>query len=416
MAEYCAQNSLAKCKLERHDGVIVAYSKIYGVAKMIAEILRAFGAELDDGPTDIKFHIVRVEKEMTQASSSKLLTAIEDLFYILLARLKCEIQQIDINESFQLEFRYQRTNPRYLTKKGLPEIKHLKLVLEACKRLLLSDEVCSLLNTELIRYQQEDYIQQTMQLGEVAGCFTDDPIGYRQYIQSLITDPDSPYRMKWSGLNSIYETAPAMILATLKEKYLGILAREKKQGKITNTEVRSPSPAWKLNPIYEEERRIQANREAACAMLHGITVGEFRRQSGQDKIRGYVQQNLCVCLENCTCSRRCTVKGSRICPCTSRMNLLYEDDLGLRRPFVERSADMAVILFEALSATYQGIDLNEMTYYLNRGLEFFHEEVTLFRERYWRAAAQDSYFFGFNTDFQYRQRINEDGFQRGWPH
>ncbi|KAK2858400.1 hypothetical protein FQN49_004769 [Arthroderma sp. PD_2] len=411
-AEYCGPKPLTDRKAERHDRAVMVYSKIYGIAKMIFEILSAFGAELDDTPMDIKFHISRVEIELTQASSSKLLSATEDLFYILLARLKNEIQRIDVNQSFQFNFGRQKINPRFLDRRGLPEHKHLKLIFDACRRLLLSEQVCGLLNTELIRHQQEDYIQQTMQMGEVAGYFADDPIGYRKYIQSLITDPNSPYRIKWSGLNPIYDAAPAMIFATVSEKYLGIMAREKKEGKDACPKVRSPPPAWKSNPIQEEERRIQANREAACAMLHGITVGEFRRRDGQERVRGYVQQNLCVCLELCTCSRRCTVKGSRICPCTSRMNLLCEEDLGLRRPFVERCADMAVILFEALSATYQGIGVLEMMYYLNRGLEYFHEEVTLFRENYWKAAAQDNLFFDFTGDFQYRQRISESAFRR----
>ncbi|EFQ99856.1 hypothetical protein MGYG_02868 [Nannizzia gypsea CBS 118893] len=411
-AELCCPEPCADHKSERQDRVVVAYSKVYGVAKMISEILRAFGSELSDSPTDIKFHIARVEKELTQPYSPKLLAAVEDLFYIVLARVKSEIQQIDIDENFQFDFHFIKTNSRLLRRKGLPEIRHLRLIFEACKRLLLSAEVCGILNTELIRQQEDDYIQQTMQMGEETGYFADDPVGYRRYIQSLITDPDSPYRMKWSGLNPVYDSSPEMILAALREKYMGIISRETKQGKFNNVKVKSPPPTWKSNLAYVEERRIQANREAACAMLHGINVGEFRRQKGQEIVRQYVQQNLCVCLENCTCSRRCTVKGWRVCPCTSRMNLLYEEDLGPRRPFVERCADMAVILFEALSASYQGIGLYGMACYLNRGLEFFHDEVTHFRDHYWKAAAQDNYYFDFNIEFQYRQRIGEDVLQR----
>ncbi|EGD90719.1 hypothetical protein H112_02187 [Trichophyton rubrum D6] len=411
-AEFCGPQTFEDSKSGRQGRAVMAYSKVYGVAKMISEILKAFGSELDDTPTDIKFHISRVEKELTQPYSAKLLAAVEDLFYILLARVKSEIRQIDIEESFEFDYRFSRTNSRLLRSKGLPEIKHLRLIFEACKCLLLSEEVCSVLNTELIRHQEEDYIQQTMLMGEEAGYFADDPVGYRQYIQSLITDPDSPYRMKWSGLNAVYDASPEMIFATLREKYMGITARERKRGKCAGVKVKSPPPAWTSNPAYAEERRIQANREAACAMLHGITVGEFRRRNSQVVVRQYVQQNLCVCLENCTCSRRCTVKGWRICPCTSRMNLLYEEDLGLRRPFVERCADMAVILFEELSASYQGIGLHGMTCFLNRGLEFFHDEITHFRDHYWQAVAQDNYYFDFNMDFQYRQRISDGVLRR----
>ncbi|KAF3483986.1 uncharacterized protein GIQ15_03310 [Arthroderma uncinatum] len=341
-AEYCGPKPLSERKAERHDRVVVAYSKIYGVAKMIAEILGAFGAELDNTPTDIKFHIARVETELTQASPSKLLSATEDLFYILLARIKNEIQRMEINESFKFNFRHQKINPRFLERRGLPERWHLKLIFDACRRLLLSEEVCGVLNTELIRQQQEEYMDQTMQMGEAAGYFEDDPIGYRRYIQSLITDPNSPYRIQWSGLNPVYDAAPAMIFATVNEKYLDILAREKKQGKSSSPKVRSPPPAWKSNPIHKEERRIQANRDAACAMLHGITVGEFRRREGQEK----------------------------------------------------------------------GIGVLQMMHYLNRGLEYFHEEITLFRDSYWKAATQDNCLFDFTSEFQYRQRISEDAFRR----
>lgn len=243
-----------------------------------------------------------------------------------------------------------------------------------------SDYICGDLNTELIRQQQADYVHQTMELGESAGCFSGDPQGFRRYVQSLITDPNSPYRVKWNGLNPIYDAAPAMVLATLSEKYLGVFAKEKKAQKLDEENqslAREP-----VDPEHEEMRHVMAHREAAYAMLHSMSVGEYRRQAGDLQLGDYVREDLCICFRFCPCSRRCTAKGGRMCPCTSRLSLVCEEHVpNLKQSFIEKCADLAVTLFERLSAIYRGVNVIDMMVELDSGLDIFREEIVGYHAR-----------------------------------
>lgn len=326
---------------------------------------------------------------MTASDSNNLLVAVEDLFYALIARLNIEVQNIDLCQSFHFDLRNMKPSLRFLEKKCLPEPRHLRLILEACIELLKSDYICGQLNTELIRAQETDYIQQTLEMGAQVGCFTNDPQGYRRYIASLITNPDSPYRVKWHGLNPIYDAAPSMILATLSEKYIGVLTKEKKDGLIEEEEEKEEEqqrhqllPANGLVERSQDEmRHVLAHRESAYAILNNISVGEYRRREGQWQLGVYAKSNLCICFSLCSCSRRCTIKGARKCPCTSRLNSYSSE----RRPdfklsFIEKCSDLAATLFEGLSAAYRGMSVFNMMLDLNAGLDNFHEEIVGYRE------------------------------------
>lgn len=45
-AEFCGPQTFEDSKSGRQGRAVMAYSKVYGVAKMISEILKAFGSEV----------------------------------------------------------------------------------------------------------------------------------------------------------------------------------------------------------------------------------------------------------------------------------------------------------------------------------------------------------------------------------
>ncbi|KMU78101.1 hypothetical protein CISG_06942 [Coccidioides immitis RMSCC 3703] len=339
---------------------------------------------IDATPTGIKFYIERVENQMTQKTCSKLLTAVEDLFYATHATLNIEIRNLELCESFHFDIRNLAPNNKFNAKECLPEPSHLRLVFQTCKEYLTSDCVRKFLDQELIRQKQGEYVDQTMRMSMAAGYNPENELVFRQHIQKLVTEPESPYCRRWTGLNPIHEASPGMVLGTLKEKYLGILAREAKQEKKKS---RRQPERRSTDSTHEEWRHVTANREASYAMLHGMSVGEHRRQEESMSLSAYVKENLCICFGYCDCSRKCTLKGSRKCPCSSRLSVICDShEADEKECFAEKCADIAANVFDRLSAVKRGVHIFQMMAELDMRLDRFHEAAVDYRQQCERAS------------------------------
>ncbi|WEW58801.1 hypothetical protein PRK78_004269 [Emydomyces testavorans] len=371
---------LEERKSERREEIVEVYSQVYGIAKLVLEIMTAFGAVIDTTPTGIKFYIERVENQVTQNSSSKLLAAVEDLFYATYATVNIEIKNLELCQSFHFDIRSLAPNNKFNAKDCLPEPSHLKLIFQACKAYLASDIVYKFLDKEIIRQKQAEYVNQTVKLSLEAGHMPEDEQSFRHYIQYMVTSPESPYCREWTGLNPIYDAAPAMVLGTLSEKYLGILAKEKKYEKMKLK--KQAAERHSTDSAHDDWRHITANREAAYAMLHGMSVGEYRRQEGQMSLSGYVKENLCICFGYCECSRTCTLRGDRKCPCSSRLSVICDGhEVDEKACFTEKCADLAADVFERLSAVNRGVSIFQMATELDMRLDRFHEAVVAYRQQ-----------------------------------
>ncbi|EEH34626.2 hypothetical protein PAAG_05675 [Paracoccidioides lutzii Pb01] len=376
---------------ERRDRILVMYSKIYAVAKLFLAVLTSFAVEMDDGSTSIKYHVDQVEAQMTQDSIPRLLETIEDLFYILNAHLNIEISNVQFCESFQrgasgdIELmRNGRTLAPFIVGKYLPNTTRVHMIFQACKRLLKSDDICGLLDRELIHKKQMAYVERVIEVYAAnnlgVNCHLDDLRVYRGYIERVVSSRESLSEKEWTGLDPMYNYAPCMILATMSEKYLRFTSQRNSSncnrnrnsnsnsnsrsnhgfyyalatGADTNssthpastkhnhsistsssnfsftssssTTTSSTSSASSTDRLLPKHRYIEANREAAYARLEGISVGEFRRFQGKRSLHGYVRDQLCVCLGHCACSRKCTVKEAPVCPCSARLSDLSDDD------------------------------------------------------------------------------------------
>ncbi|KKZ62166.1 hypothetical protein EMCG_03304 [[Emmonsia] crescens] len=442
---------------ERRDRIIAVYSKIYGIAKFVFIILMAYGVELDDAPSGIKFHIEQVEDQMAQDSTAQLLQTIEDLFYALHARLSIEIANVQLSESFQLDIHSQTGLMRqngYLAVASaagqyLPVPDHIKTIFQACKRLLTSEDICGILDQEIIRMHQAAYVQQAVE-AYVANnknrgyCHPDDVLGYRRHVEMVALDPSSPFARQWIGLNPIYKHAPGMVLATLSNKYTGfqkpinknsnnnsssnhyeyavaatttatVIKKPtptplptttiimKRQNSVTSSSTTSSSSSATLSThrLLPERRRTEANREAAYAMLNSISVGEHRRLEGKRALRQYVRDQLCICFGYCSCARKCTLKSARACPCSARMSVICDVDIGHhgqqwldeegqeqqpvmdpRENFSKRCAQLACALFAGLCSVKKGTVMSFFEVYMEvkAGSEVFQQEVLAYRE------------------------------------
>ncbi|KAK2738505.1 hypothetical protein FQN57_007020 [Myotisia sp. PD_48] len=401
-AECVKTKPMEKRLVERKGKVIMVYSKVYGIAKVVCEVLAIFGSVMDENsPTDIKYHITRVEAQLAQSSASKLLSATEDLFYTLHAKIDSEIRKLKLCKIFPYRLRHTAINPQFF-ENGLPDPSHIQLIFEACRCLLRSESVRGALNSELVRYQQANQICNTVSIDSMSSRFANNPVAYRKYVQSILTDPNSPCRAKWSGLNPICDAAPAMITATMAEKYRAViiqqqidqeLKEQQEQQEQEERELREALGESVDEPIVEESdesdenvlRQIMANREAAYAMLHGIKVGDYRRKEGTRPIPLYIADKLCLCLASCPCARRCTVMGDRECPCINQMTLpADENDPSVRESLVEKCTDMGVMVFDRLCETCTGVEAEDLMSVLNLGLEYLHEEIVQFRDLYWK--------------------------------
>ncbi|KAI1976578.1 hypothetical protein LOZ53_003131 [Ophidiomyces ophidiicola] len=374
--------SLEKRRSERRDSIVDVYSKVYGIAKVVLEVMSAFGAAIDTSPTGIKFYIDRVENQVTENSCSKLLVAVEDLFYATYATLNIEIRNLEHCESFHFDIRRLAPNNRLNAKECLPEPDHLKLIFQACKEYMATDIVRGFLNKEIIRQKQAEYVNQTVRLSMEAGHVPKNEKEFRQYIQRLVTDPQSAYCREWTGLNPIYDAAPGMVLGTLSEKYLSILQKEEQAKHMKKRSEKRES----TDSEHEERRFIAANREAAYAMLHGRTVGEHRRQEGYMSLSAYVKENLCICFKYCECARKCTLKGGRKCPCSSRLSVICDShEVDEQECFVEKCADIAADVFDRLSAVKRGANVFQMAMELDMRLDRFHQVIIEYRQQSERA-------------------------------
>ena len=81
--------------------------------------------------------------------------------------------------------------------------------------------------------------------------------------------------------------------------------------------------AAKLARLAEEEQmRVEAHREAAAARLDGIAVGQYRYYQGHMTVEDFVENNLCVCWDECACARMCTRWADVKCPCIAEGHIL----------------------------------------------------------------------------------------------
>ncbi|OJD17499.1 hypothetical protein AJ78_02420 [Emergomyces pasteurianus Ep9510] len=441
---------------ERRDRIIAVSSKVYGLAKFVLIILIAYGVELDNTPSGIKFHIERVEDQMIQDYTSQLLQTIEDLFYALYARLNIEISTAQLSESFQLDVHGKTALTRqssYLAASAavqyLPVPDHINTIFQACKRLLASEDICGILDQEIICMHQATYVYVANNKNR-GHCHPDDVLRYRRHVEMVVLDSNSPFAMQWVGLNPIYKHAPGLVLAMLSEKYLGFQhpVDRNKDGNSSNNknsyeyaaaEVKTPlaasapfpttittamaimrrknsvtssgttsssssssSATLSTHRLLPERRRTEANREAAYAMLNSISVGEHRRIEGKRALRQYVRDQLCICFGYCSCARKCTLKSARACPCSARMSIICDVDIGqygdqqwlaeegqeqqpvldARENFSNRSAQLGCALFAGLCSVKKGTVMSFFEVYMEvkAGSEVFHQEVLAYRE------------------------------------
>lgn len=302
-----------------------------------------------------------------------MIKAVEDLYYVLYARLAIETGNVQLCSSFNLDIRRLSGRDTF----QLPEPSHLILILRACKDVLEVPEVCKVLDAEIVTQHQEDFVRRAMANFEEKGHTANDLLGYRRYIMSLIEQGDSEFCQNWRGLNPVYQMAPGEILAMLSEKYLSVAAVEKNSNYATDENLPFIDRE-RVDPDEWERQIILDNRQATWAKLEGKSVGEMRREDERRPLLDYVKEYKCICLSFCSCANDCTNDVERPCPCAERMMriLLAEQSTSPRgQAFGQRCADLAALVFEGLASVYRGAHGSEMAMELKSALDLFKREV-----------------------------------------
>jgi hypothetical protein len=397
-------NTIVLRRAERHGKIIFISSQLYGIAKVFLEFMERSCAEVrchpgtpaarhiidqavpfktDDSPTDIKFYMDRYEFEIVRSSSTNLLAITEHLFYIVYARIKTEIQHMELGESFGCELYAMRAGHVLSFDKVYPKQKQLLVIFRAFQR-FLKYRIADTLNIELTRQQQAVFVADLVKTAAGKGLRFKDTPENRHDLLGQICNPKSPYYTEFEGLDPCYDAAPAMMIATLAEKYLSFQEGNGRNsagsGSGTKTEEKDP---WSDKP-GDRERYIMAHRQGAYAKLCGVTIAVHRRTETDKSVRWYVEKGLCVCIPSCLCSKQCTEKPHRVCPCNTRLNWggdFNEDDF--KASFSERCQDGASIIFKKLAeASRASGAVEEMADSLAGLLEVFPREVVSHREQY----------------------------------
>lgn len=330
---------------------------------------------MDDTPAGIMFHIHRAESVMGSEMTSLMLKTAEDLYYAVYARLNIEITNIDICDGYRFDIRDMAGAEK---RDKLPEPSHLGLMFRACKEVLRSEEICELLNKEIIRQHQANYVRWAVEKSAREGYYPKDQLGYRQYILRLVAHPQSPGLLQWYGLNTVYMQDPAAALTALTEKYLYILKKER-----GGLECKANGSPPMEDREISENIRAMANREASSAMLNGMTVGEFRRIEGTLPLKEYAARMMCICFNFCFCAGTCTKKAHKPCPCSTKMSqVCKEQETEPRKTFDERYRDLAEAILEGLCVTGEGTTEEHMAAELRTGLDLFHQELIDFRREH----------------------------------
>ena len=68
-------------------------------------------------------------------------------------------------------------------------------------------------------------------------------------------------------------------------------------------------------PAGDYRRRRELHMECTNARLEGVAVGHYRYQQGHMTVEEYLRAGVCVCWEECVCSKLCTRYGDLVCPC-----------------------------------------------------------------------------------------------------
>jgi hypothetical protein len=384
----------------RRDAVIAVYSKVYAIAKVVSAICKNYGVavcsvsasadlypvpltpmKLDYSSTGLKFHLRQAEENVLSNSIPTLIKIVEDLYYVLYARLVIEMSNVQLCSSFNLDIRRKAGMDRFF----LPEPKHLYAIFCSCKDVLDSPEVCKELDKEIIKQHQERFIRETARRSTdmKASDYAGDSTGYRRYIMQLTSDPNSPLCQKWRGLNPVFQMAPGEILAVLSEKYLSVTPRERR---ISNALKHFPFLDWEsVDSELWERKAIEAHRQAALAMLEGKSVGDKRREDFNRPLIDYVRERKCVCYGFCACAKRCTHDAERLCPCAERTMSIFLSLDPEELPFASRCTILAEIIFDGFSKVDASTEIAEEVQF---ALDIFEREIkdhrrTVRRVRFW---------------------------------
>lgn len=329
---------------------------------------------------DILFNLRRAEGVVPCGTAVSFILSLEDLYYALYARIVMEMANVELCSTFNIDVRRLNIVKDTFV---LPHPEQLYRLLVRFKTVLDSPEVCSVLDMRAVKERQAEIIRRAAQKVTDIASSSNDVLGYRQFILSIVSDKDSAFRQKWAALSHIYQMPSDEVLMVWSEKYLTIMPKPMAQWDIPSSDLPFINPK-NVDPDAWERDIITAHRAATLAKLEGKSVGEVRRRDDHcsQRLISFVKEKKCICLSSCTCSSTCTNDAERLCPCSEAMIRLLLSQNRKRpgdKPFWLRCASLARAIFEGFSATRVDVADAEMTTEVECAIQLFEHEIEIER-------------------------------------
>lgn len=315
---------------------------------------------------------------MTSRSIGVLIETAEKLFYVLQARLIMEMATVELCSSFTVSVHHLTIDDTFV----LPHPRQMYKIMFAFKEMLDAPDVCSILDKEVLKQYEEEFIERAVLDVVANGPGVSDFLGFRSCIMGAIADPTSSFNRKWNTLTDVYKMPPADVLLTHSEKYMSILPKTDVQHDIATADLPFANTDG-IHPDKKDRERVLAYRTATLAKLEGTTVGDIRRDNGRASLIQLVSEKKCICLYTCTCAKDCTNIVERNCPCSERLlRILLSQgrETPGRAPFGVRCGSLARVVFESLVAMKSENDDQELTAEVDWATQLFEHEVWVQRQ------------------------------------
>lgn len=271
---------------------------------------------------------------LAEGSIPDVVGAIEDLYYVLYARVIAELGNIYACKGNHTD----EDDPPAPRPNDLPEPMFMLDMFNTFKRVLESEEVCKTLDKAIVKCFRQPYINQAID-EHATEIFNKEPEVFQYYEKvRAVLQPEEP--VPSHGLHVVCRVVPDAIFAVVGEKYSNMRlpayyvtpAERVYRASIIPFDPEEDLPHYDYTAFSDKDREfvgpdeigddtwerhtILSHRAGSLAKLEGKSIGEVRRDDDDTPVAlmQYVKERRCICTSQCSCAKTCTNDPERFCP------------------------------------------------------------------------------------------------------
>ncbi|KAJ5754024.1 uncharacterized protein N7511_008177 [Penicillium nucicola] len=362
-----------------HRGVVMRiFIKLYTTAKLMQTILLGYGVEMGESSNGLMFWIKRSEENIKCHKITVLIDIVENLYYVLYARIVIELANIELCSLAEDENAERRAHSRAFL---LPSAEHLYRIVLAFKDVMDSRQICAMLRKDVVENYQRQFIKSATEIIRKKGEALYDRFGYRRYVLGILLNKEGSYYQKWSSLIPFFDRIAPSLIVLLSDKYRTVDQVTVLPEDITYDDLPFIEQG-QLGPVTWADETLKDNRDVSLARLNHICIGEQRRRSSLFRPYWLTKEHKCICLSTCRCCDECTADISRHCPCAERhvrfMTVIRTPNYN-KGVFLARANTVARMSFYGLSFLKHDVSDQVIMEELETGFEMV--EVLISQER-----------------------------------